>query len=181
MTTLSYDRARGHATSYDVVDVGYNYRLDDLRAALGVVQLKKLETDVARRALLRERYLAGLDGLSGLHIPFLENRESVSNYIFPVVLKGAGNAGRNAIRSRLAEKGIETSVHYPAVHRFTNYRDDARPLPETEMAADNLVSLPMYFGLAESQVDFIVEAVREVLGSAEVLEMCSRSDLPALR
>src|SRR4029077_16508263 len=88
MTTLSYDRARGHATSYDVVDVGYNYRLDDLRSALGVVQLKKLEADVLRRAQIRERYVAGLSGIPELSIPFRENEELVSNYIFPIVLNG---------------------------------------------------------------------------------------------
>src|SRR4029453_12661615 len=57
MTTLSFDRARGHSTTYDVVEVGYNYRLDDIRAALGIVQLGRLSLDHERRVLLRERYL----------------------------------------------------------------------------------------------------------------------------
>ena len=82
MTTLSFDRARGHSTSYDVVEVGYNYRLDDIRAALGIVQLGRLSFDRERRALLREQYLSRLVPREDVIVPFRASREEASNYIF---------------------------------------------------------------------------------------------------
>ena len=89
MTTMSYQRASGHATSYDIVDLGYNYRMDDIRASLGVVQLDKLRKDLKQRAKIREWYCKRLTKLNGIVVPFMDNKEFVSNYIFPVVLKNS--------------------------------------------------------------------------------------------
>lgn len=160
MTTLSFERARGHATRYDVVELGYNYRLDDVRAALLLAQLDRLDADVARRAVLRARYLAALEGTPGLHVPYRGHADPSSNYIFPVVLAGGGAARRDAVRRRLADAGVETSVHYPAVHRFAIYRDAAVALPQTEFVADHEITLPLYPRLAEAQVDEIAAALR---------------------
>ena len=57
MTSLSYERAKGHSTDYDVIGLGYNYRMDDLRASLGIVQLNKLKDDTIKRAELRHSYI----------------------------------------------------------------------------------------------------------------------------
>ncbi len=69
MTSLTWDRHRGHAYSYDVVDLGYNYRLDEIRSALGLVQLKKLSVNNARRGSVTRTYRQALNrqGLSSLH------------------------------------------------------------------------------------------------------------------
>ena len=69
MTSLTWDRHHGHASSYDVVDLGYNYRIDELRSALGLAQLKKLVANNARRKAITERYWRALDG-SGVELPF---------------------------------------------------------------------------------------------------------------
>ncbi|MCU0580522.1 MAG: DegT/DnrJ/EryC1/StrS family aminotransferase, partial [Desulfobacterota bacterium] len=97
MTSLSYERARGHATAYDVVALGYNYRFDDLRAALGLVQLQKLSADVARRAELRNHYLELLSPLEEIIIPFQENRGRPTHYIFPILLRDATPERREEI------------------------------------------------------------------------------------
>ena len=89
MTTLSYERSKGHSTGYDVVDLGYNYRLDDIRASIGLVQLKKLNADLKKRRKLRNIYIEYLNDTENLIIPFLNNTSFVSNYIFPVVLKNS--------------------------------------------------------------------------------------------
>ena len=60
MTTMSYQRAGGHATSYDIVELGYNFRLDDIHAAIAIEQLKKLPSDLEKRAMIRKRYISGL-------------------------------------------------------------------------------------------------------------------------
>lgn len=160
MTTLSFERARGHATRYDVVELGYNYRLDDVRAALLLAQLDRLDADVARRAVLRARYVAALEGTPGLRVPYRGHADPSSNYIFPVVLAGGGAERRDAVRRRLADAGVETSVHYPAAHRFAIYHDAAVALPQTEFVADHEITLPLYPRLAEEQVDEIAAALR---------------------
>jgi len=163
MTTLSHERSRGHATSYDVVELGYNYRMDDIRAGLALVQLRKLRADLAQRARVRERYEQHLSGMSDLVVPFAGHRGLVSNYIFPVVLRAGGPARRDAVRQRLQKAGIQTSVHYPAVHRFSIHSGAGAALPHTEHVADHLLTLPMYAGLALDSVDDIAAELQESL------------------
>ena len=70
MTSLSYDRSKGHSTGYDVIDLGYNYRMDDLRASIGIIQLNKLENDIKIRSKLRKKYINSLNGIDNVIIPF---------------------------------------------------------------------------------------------------------------
>ena len=171
MTTMSYERANGHATVYDVMELGYNYRLDDIRSSLAIAQLKKLEADIAKREKVRERYIEQLAGVEGLIIPFRTFKEQSSSYIFPVVLgdrtralKNNGGERRDAVRAELAVKGIETSVHYPAVHRFAIYRTFCvSPLPVTEYVTDHELTLPMYGSLTGTEIDYICNSLKEVL------------------
>lgn len=163
MTTLSHERSKGHATSYDVVELGYNYRMDDLRASLAIVQLRKLRADLERRTRVRAHYEARLCDVDGLYVPFVGHQGFVSNYIFPVVLAAGGPARREEIRQRLQQAGIQTSVHYPAVHRFSIHSEGARPLPRTEYVADHLITLPMFGSLALEAVDYIAMALQEAL------------------
>lgn len=80
MTTMSYQRAGGHATSYDIVELGYNFRLDDIRASIAIEQMKKLPRDLERRIAVRNRYLERLAAVKGVIVPFADNTEFVSNY-----------------------------------------------------------------------------------------------------
>lgn len=165
MTTMSYERAKGHSTAYDVVDLGYNYRMDDIRSAIGIVQLKKIESDLKKRAQVRELYLDLLKDVEGVTIPFLRNKDFSSNYIFPIVLKDSTYEKRDKTRNQLAENGIQTSVHYPAVHRFSIYKAFSSPLPKTDYVTDNLITLPMYSKLEKLQINQIVEALNEAIKS----------------
>jgi dTDP-4-amino-4,6-dideoxygalactose transaminase len=87
MTSMSYQRAKGHATAYDVVELGYNYRMDDIRAAIGIVQLCKLEKDLKKRAEIRKYYEQKLSQIPGIIVPFSDCPYFVSNYVLPVILK----------------------------------------------------------------------------------------------
>jgi dTDP-4-amino-4,6-dideoxygalactose transaminase len=165
MTTLSYERAKGHATSYDVIDLGYNYRIDDIRSTLGLVQLSKLRGAHEQRAQVRRWYLEALEGVSEVIVPFTQQQQLVSNYIFPIVLGPEAQGRRESIRQQLMDAGIQTSVHYPAVHRFSIYEPYGATLPKTEYVADNLITLPMYSGLHKEQVVEIVATLRESLGT----------------
>lgn len=161
MTTMSYQRAKGHATSYDIVDLGFNFRLDDIRASIGVVQMNKLRPDLEARVKVRATYLEQLASLDQVIVPFLDNKEFVSNYIMPIVLKDSTVEKRDSIRDFLHSKGIQTSNHYPAIHRFSVYKDYPANLPITEYVCDNEITLPMYAALSEDEIKYIVETLKK--------------------
>lgn len=163
MTTMSYQRASGHATEYDIATLGYNFRMDDIRAAIAIEQLKKLPADLEKRIKVREQYLRRLSEMEGVIVPFAENTEFVSNYILPVVLTDSTKERRNRIREYIHAAGIQTSVHYPAVHRFSTYRELGAVLPRTEYVSDNEITLPMYAALTEEQVSFICDVFEKAL------------------
>ena len=170
MTSLSYDRFNGHASSYDVVDLGYNYRMDDIRASIGLVQLDRLCEMGANRREVWDSYQQRLVGVEGVTVPFGAAAEESGKwltqpYIFPVIL--TYDQHRDQVRHKLAQDGIQTSVHYPPVHLFRLYTDRfgyaAGDLPVTEWVASNIISLPFYPSMAEEDVDSVVEALKRAL------------------
>lgn len=163
MTTMSYQRAKGHATSYDINELGYNFRMDDIRASIGCVQMRKLPQDLEKRVRVRAKYLEVLSGIDGIIVPFADNQEFVSNYIMPVVLKESDSAKRDRVRNYLHSAGIQTSVHYPAIHQFSIYKGYVAVLPETEYVTDNEITLPMYAALTDEQISYIGEKLEEAL------------------
>ncbi len=163
MTTMSYQRAQGHATTYDIVDVGYNFRLDDIRASIGVVQMKKLRDDLIKRQKVRQLYVQNLRKLQQIIIPFESNTEFVSNYIMPIVIKNSNAEKRDKIRNYLHKNGVQTSIHYPAIHRFSVYQKYQAKLPLTEYVCDNEITLPMYAALTEKEIKYIVMTLEKAL------------------
>jgi dTDP-4-amino-4,6-dideoxygalactose transaminase len=160
MTTLTWDRHRGHASGYDVVLPGFNYRLDEVRAAVGLVQLRRLPEENAGRAAVVERYREALDGERGLTMPFVDaDRGDEPVHHLAVVLLPEGT-DRAAVRAALEERGIQTSVHYPPIHTFSAYRAASnRPLPQTDAVAERLLTLPLFGGLSDEQVDAVIEGL----------------------
>jgi len=163
MTSVTWDRHRGYAESYDVVDVGFNYRLDEPRAALALSRLPRLEGDIESRRELARTYRRRLGGLEGLELVWDdETVERASHFAFPVVLRD--ETARDAFRARLADLGVQTTW-YPAVHRFTDYRQTfgELSLPSVEQAAERHCALPMSAHLSEQEIDIVVESVEEAL------------------
>jgi dTDP-4-amino-4,6-dideoxygalactose transaminase len=163
MTSMSYERSKGHSTSYDVIDLGYNYRMDDIRASIGIVQLDKIENDLKKREEVRKTYENDFSEIEEIIIPFCENEDFSSNYIFPIILKNSTFEKRDIVRNKLAEAGIQTSVHYPAVHRFSIYEEFYLDLPKTEYVTDNLITLPMYANLGSDDIKYISEQLKNIL------------------
>jgi dTDP-4-amino-4,6-dideoxygalactose transaminase len=166
MTTLTWDRHKGHSFSYDVIARGYNYRLDEIRAALGMVQLEKLTAGNAKRQELTRAYQEKLRDLETLELPFLGAAPGSSYHIFPILLKKEVN--RAEFMTALSQQGIQTSIHYPPVHQFSYYRRvmsenfDHR-LPRTEDVAAREVTLPLYPMLNAEQIYYVITAVKNIL------------------
>jgi dTDP-4-amino-4,6-dideoxygalactose transaminase len=163
MTSSTWDRHRGHDPAYDVVDVGFNYRLDEPRAALGLSRLERLAQDISRRRALVRAYRERLEGVPGVELAFDEQSvERASHFAFPILL--ADRETRDRFREALKAAGIQTTW-YPALHTFTEYRHvaPAGSLPWATEAADRHCALPLSATMDEATVDVVVEAVRAAL------------------
>lgn len=162
MTTLTWDRHKGHASTYDVVDLGYNYRMDEIRSAIGREQLKKLPAGNARRTELVLRYRRVFqDKVPVLGLPFAEQRGISSQHIFPILLPEG--IQREAFREALKADGIQTSFHYPPVHHFLIYRKEDEELRMTERVVRRQVTLPLFPAMTDEQQDLVIEAVVRAL------------------
>jgi dTDP-4-amino-4,6-dideoxygalactose transaminase len=165
MTTVTWDRIRGHAYSYDVTDLGFNYRIDEMRAALGIVQLNRLPASNNRRRILMENYLTGLSQNGMVVVPFGLGVEDVSCHICPVLL--TDGIMRESVMADLRNRGVQTSIHYPPVHLFSLYRERygcrSGMLPITEDVTQRELTLPLYPSMCEADVEHVLDALEKSL------------------
>jgi dTDP-4-amino-4,6-dideoxygalactose transaminase len=165
LTSSTWDRHRGHDPAYDIIDVGFNYRIDEPRAALGLSRLARLpDALAARRAAVRE-YRERLHELPGLELCFDDQAvERSSHFAFPVLL--ADRDRRDRFRDELKTAGIQTTW-YPALHSFTEYRSFATSdgLPAATEVASRHCALPLSANMDSGAVELVVDAVRAALGA----------------
>jgi len=162
MTTLTWDRHKGHAHTYDVVELGYNDRIDEIRSALGLAQLAKLTRNNQKRSEITEIYRKEL-AASQITLPFAGHRGNSSCHIFPILLPDG--VDRSVFIDNMQAEGIQTSIHYPPIHTFTYYRNryPGVELPVTERMAAREVTLPLYPTMTPDMVGWVIEAVKKSL------------------
>ena len=163
MTSLTWDRHKGHAYSYDVIDLGYNYRIDEIRAAIGLVQLSKVERNNERRRSLTQVYRDALQELAPqVAVPFQSHVGKTSAHIMPILLPI--ETKRKEFIDSMKENGIQTSIHYPPIHTFTAYKDTmVWDLPVTEDVAKREITLPLYPAMSNDDVVVVVSAIQASL------------------
>jgi dTDP-4-amino-4,6-dideoxygalactose transaminase len=165
MTTVTLDRYRGHAYSYDVTELGYNYRPSELNAALGLVQLQTLTERNARRRRLVERYRSRLSAVDQLTLPFSAFRGEPAYHLMPVLLPH--ECDRTRVIDRLRQAGIQTSIHYRPVDTFTAYQEaglgPCARVPLTHAIAARELTLPLYPGLSATDVDYVCEKIADAV------------------
>jgi dTDP-4-amino-4,6-dideoxygalactose transaminase len=164
MTSATWDRHRGHAETYDVTDVGFNYRIDESRAALLMSRLRRLPAEMVRRRELVTRYRELLAEVPGVAVAYSDfDLERSSGYLMAILLQRSEVRAR--LRAALRERhGIQTTI-FPAVHRLSAYRASDRQvsLPATEVAAAAHVILPLYPHMRDSDPERVCEALTEEL------------------
>jgi len=149
MTSLTWDRHRGHASTYGVVSHGYNYRLDELHGALGRTQLKKLLGNNERRRKLLGSYKNVIDSLDGWTMPFGDFIEVSAGHLMVAVAPTAEARGSAVNRLRLA--GVQSSMHYPCIADFETFaKERTTPLPITREFVSRAITLPLYPTMAEN-------------------------------
>lgn len=163
MTSGTWDRHTGRTDTYDVIGLGFNYRLDEPRAALGLSRLKRLDDGIAARRATVRAYREQLAGVPGIELAWDDTAvERSSHFAFPVLLED--REARDRFRAELKEAGIQTTW-YPALHRFTELRElaPAAGLPNAEQAADRHCALPLSASMTDEEVEIVLDAVRSVL------------------
>jgi dTDP-4-amino-4,6-dideoxygalactose transaminase len=147
--------------TYD--ELGYNYRMTDLQAAVGLVQLDRMSEFLARRRFLAARYTEKLADVPWTVAPFqpIYARSNFQSYM--VRLRGKSASRRDALMRSLLERGISTRRGIMASHREVPYRDASwdRQLTATNAAADECMVLPLYHEMNEQEQDFVIESLRD--------------------
>ncbi len=157
MTSSSWERLKGKEEMYDVVAIGLNLRPDEIRAAIGIENLKKLPEENRRRKYLVSLYRRLIaEELPEVSVPFPPSSPS-AHYILPVLLPEG--VDRDRVRRKMYEAGVYTSIHYPPIHRFSVY-DAGITLPNTEEYAQRTLTLPLWGGMGEEKVVRVVETLR---------------------
>jgi dTDP-4-amino-4,6-dideoxygalactose transaminase len=179
MTSLTWDRHRGHAASYDVLAHGFNYRIDEIRAAIGREQLKKLAVNNEKRRRFTALYWERLEQLErwGWTVPFKGldrigsssfSLNSASCHLMVIVAPDAGTRARAA--DLLLQEGIQTSLHYPFIPGFAGFRaardyKKSTMAPYAEQFCSRVLTLPLYPGLEEVGVERVCDALNRVAPS----------------
>jgi dTDP-4-amino-4,6-dideoxygalactose transaminase len=158
MTSLTWQRHLGHARSYDVIANGYNYRLDELHAALGRVQLAKLERNNERRRKLLLCYRRVINELDGWTMPFSESIEHSAAHLMVAV--APTTEARDQAVERVRTVGIQSSLHYPCIADFEAFaRFSSKTLFLTRDFVSRAITLPLYPGMAHKDPENICAAV----------------------
>ncbi|MBN1829134.1 MAG: DegT/DnrJ/EryC1/StrS aminotransferase family protein [Deltaproteobacteria bacterium] len=163
MTADTLVRHRGHAYSYDVNLLGYNYRMDELRAALGLVQLRHLPEWNRKRKSLTEVYRRKLAiETPSVRVPFDEGQTTAA-HLMPVLLPE--DCRRESVMDSLRSAGVQSSIHYPPVHQFSYYRKlyPNTVLPKSEEFCRRELTLPLHPALEEKDCDRVVNNLEAAL------------------
>jgi perosamine synthetase len=169
MDTSGRERERVGAFAYSIDELGFNYRLTDIQAALGISQLHKLDRFLHRRRLLVARYFERLADRDDLVLPVVPEGTTPAWHLYVVRLRTEALAvGRNEIFRALRAENIGVNVHYIPVHRLGYYErllGHARgEFPVADDAFERVLTLPLHAAMSEADVDSVVEAIDKVLG-----------------
>jgi dTDP-4-amino-4,6-dideoxygalactose transaminase len=158
---------------YEVVEAGFKYNMTDIAAALGRVQLARLQGMCDRRTALAARYSEAFAGLDGVVVPTVRPGVESAWHLYPIRLAPAAGISRDAFIDAMKLRGIGTSVHFIPLHRQPFYatKYDYRPeqFPVAEEAYGQLVSLPLYSGMSDADAARVVRAVSELVNQRRVL------------
>ena len=166
LTSGTWDRHRGHDPAYDVVDIGFNYRLDEPRAALALSRLPRVDDDVAARRKTAAAYRKRLSGLPGLGVPWDDRAARCGSHSGFVALLPDEVAGER-IRAELRARGVQTG-RLRASHGLGEHAGCA-PVDGLRRAAgiaDRSLMLPLSASMDEDAVDGVVDALRQALRAA---------------
>ena len=155
----------GKPWEYDIKDIGYNYRLDEIRSALGISQLQKLTILNKKRLIAFRYYNKELKNISGLIVPNEKNFKNNSCHLYIVRITSDAKITRDKLFYSLQKKGIGSSVHYKPLHEFTLFRKKGTSrdsLSISKRMYKEILSLPMYPQLTRHSQDYVIKSIKNI-------------------
>jgi perosamine synthetase len=158
---------------YEMVSLGYNYRLTDIACALGLSQLKKLDANLSRRREIAARYSNAFSSLPEITPPAVRADANPAWHLYPIRLNLENlTADRRQVFRALRAENIGVNVHYIPVHRHPYYRDRfgyrGGEYPIAEDAYERLISLPMFHGMSDQDVEDVITAIKKITAAFAV-------------
>jgi perosamine synthetase len=175
MSLSDFERHGAAPTTFETYpEIGYNFRITDVQAAIGLCQLDRLDDLLARRREVAERYVAALGALDWIDMPFVPTHVTPNWQSFQVRIRPGGPASRSDLMQLLHERGIATRRGVMASHREAPYRHLDAHLPHTERAADECLQLPMHAGMSRADVETVVTVLRQIVEQRPCLSQMAR-------
>lgn len=164
ITTDHRERAEKGTCHYEMIELGYNYRLNDIQCALGVSQLKKLPAWIERRNAIAHSYTNAFNKVPYLELQKPQEQSLHAHHLYVIRLNGKIiSQSRDQVLALMKQRGIGANVHYPPVHLHPyyveNFQTKRGQLPVTESVYEGIISLPMYPSMTEEDVSRVVDAV----------------------
>ena len=162
------DRARHESSKIifeDHLEVGYNYRLTDIQASVGILQLEKLDWIIGKRRKIASRYHKAFKSIEGIQLP-LEKKGYFSNYqSYSIYLKDNCSKSRNEIMQKMLDAGISTRRGIMTSHRETAYKDEyaSTSLPISEKSCDRSIILPLFVPMSDEDIEKVINTFTTIL------------------
>lgn len=166
MSAASYERHSANGKSFEEFPVmGFNYRITDIQSAVGNVQLSKLEEIITKRQEHARKYNNAFSEIENIEIPYIPECCETTYQSYMLRLKESCPIGRNDLMEKLLDKGIATRRGIQAIHREKAYIEKFGDisLPETELAADTTITLPLYPHMTEDEQDYVIENILKLV------------------
>ncbi len=159
--------SNGGSWYYEVLETGYKYNMTDLQASLGLSQLRKLDKMWEMRKHIAQKYTEAFSDVEQLITPYLNSDRVSSYHLYALKINpGVLNIDRAEFIEILKERGIGTSVHFIPLHRHPFYQNafsyGVEDFPEAEWVYERIISLPIYPGMSEAEVGYVIQTVTDV-------------------
>jgi dTDP-4-amino-4,6-dideoxygalactose transaminase len=168
MTSVTWDRHRGHAETYDITDLGYNFRLDEPRAAMAHAHLRELDGRLTKLRGTVAAYREHLAGVDGVTVPFEDDQAArAGDFAFPVVV--ADGETRDRVRAQLCDRGVQTTF-YPSITTLSLYEAAGRehPCPLAEEMAARHLAMPLSTSMTPDDVELACSELAAAVAAVAV-------------
>jgi len=170
MTKSAYEREKEASWFYDIIDLGYNYRMSDIQAALGISQLRKIDKINNMRIQVAKYLTSKLKHIRGITPPRKAKHRNHIYHLYVIrVDEEVLDYTRDQIFEELVKRGISCSVHYTPLHRFSFYKRlfnfNLKDFPVAEKVYEQIISLPIYPQLQKTEIDYIVSSIKDIIES----------------
>ena len=158
-------RKNGASSRYHHTSIGWNFKMPDPNAALGLSQLKRIESIIATKNKIAKYYQVSLEKINEIQLPIVKEYNRHTFMLYSILTKDLKQ--REEIKNALADKGIESRINFPSVHLQPIYKQmfgfQSGSFPISENLSDRILGLPIFFSMKEEQQDQIVNVIREIV------------------